>query len=192
MQKIIIENLKEHQKVFDYIIDQKIKKIEEISISMSKTLNNGGTIFWCGNGGSAADSQHLAAELIGRFKADRRPLRSLALTTDTSVLTCIGNDFGFEEIFARQVEGLCRPNDLLVLISTSGNSENLIKAAEKANYLNIPMVGLLGKDGGRLKSLLDNYLIVDDNSTARIQEAHIFIGHCFCDCIEYELGLVNN
>ncbi len=147
-------------------------------------LAGGGRLFWIGNGGSAADSQHLAAELVGRFEHERRGLASIALTTDTSVLTSVGNDYGFESVFARQVEALCRPGDLLVGLSTSGNSANVLRAMEAAARLGVARVGLAGGSGGRLCGLTDLCLVVASNNTARIQEAHMLIGHVLCDLVE--------
>jgi D-sedoheptulose 7-phosphate isomerase len=147
----------------------------------------GGRIFWMGNGGSAADCQHLAAELVGRFERERPGLASLALTTDSSVLTSVANDYGFESVFARQVEALCRPGDLLVGLSTSGNSANVLRAMERAAGRDVFRVGLTGAGGGRLADTCELCLRVPSNSTARIQEAHIVIGHILCDLVEREL-----
>lgn len=155
----------------------------------SDTLLNGGKILFCGNGGSAADSQHLAAELTGRFVNDRRPLAAIALTTDTSALTCIGNDYSFDEIFARQVAGMGRKGDLLIGISTSGNSRNVIRAVEEAKKLGVKTIGLLGRNGGELCSICDHSIVVPHNVTARIQECHILIGHTLCGLIENNLGI---
>lgn len=152
-------------------------------------LRAGGKILFCGNGGSAADSQHLAAELTGRFIHDRRPLAAMALSTDTSALTCIGNDYSFDEIFARQVAGLGRSGDVLIGISTSGNSRNVIRAVEEARKLGMQTVGLLGRDGGQLRDLCDHSIVVPSDVTARIQECHILIGHTLCGLIEQGLGL---
>jgi len=152
-------------------------------------LKNGGKIMFCGNGGSAADSQHLAAELTGRFVHDRRPLAAIALSTDSSALTCIGNDYSFDEVFARQVAGLGRAGDLLIGISTSGNSRNVIRAVEEAGKLGMQTIGLLGRDGGQLRSLCTHSIVVPSPVTARIQECHILIGHTLCGLIEQELGL---
>ena len=150
-------------------------------------LQNGRTIFWCGNGGSAADSQHLAAELVGRFKLDRRPFRSVSLSTDSSVTTCIANDYSFDSIYSRQIEALGCPGDVVVCISTSGNSTNILSALQISNSMQIHSVGLLGRDGGKAKHLADHSIIVPSQSTARIQEAHILIGHCLCEFIEESL-----
>lgn len=152
-------------------------------------VRNGNKILFCGNGGSAADAQHLAAELVGRLVRDRRALPGLALSTDSSALTCIGNDFGFDEVFARQVEGLGRSGDVLVAISTSGNSPNVIRAVEVAKPMGITTVGLLGRNGGKLAPLVDLPIVVPAEETARIQEAHIFLGHVLCALIEQGLGI---
>jgi D-sedoheptulose 7-phosphate isomerase len=152
-------------------------------------VRNGNRILFCGNGGSAADAQHLAAELVGRLVRDRRALPGLALSTDSSALTCIGNDFGFDEVFARQVEGLGRAGDVLIAISTSGNSPNVVRAVDVAKPMGIYTVGFLGRDGGKLAPLVDLPLVVPSDETARIQEAHIFLGHVMCALIEKELGV---
>lgn len=144
---------------------------------------------FCGNGGSAGDAQHLAAELVGRLVNDRRALPGLALSTDSSALTCIANDFGYEEVFARQVEGLGRPGDVLIGISTSGSSPNVVRAVDVAKQHGICTVGFLGRDGGKLGSLVDLALVVPSDETARIQEAHIFLGHVLCALIEQRLGV---
>ncbi len=153
------------------------------------SLQAGGKLMLCGNGGSAADSQHLSAELTGRFVGDRRPLAAMALSTDTSALTCIANDYSFEEVFARQVQGLGRAGDVLVGISTSGNSRNVIRAVEEARRVGMKVVGLLGRDGGALRDLCDVAIVVPSPVTARIQEAHILVGHTLCGLIEQQLGL---
>ena len=164
--------------------------IQRAASLISSSLTKGGTIFWCGNGGSAADSQHLAAELVGRFKNDRIPLRSLALTTDTSVITCISNDYDFDQIFARQIKALARSGDVLVSMSTSGNSPNVLHAIKAATSLGVYNVTLLGNDGGQAKALSQLPIVVPSHSTARIQEVHGLMGHIFCDLIEREMGLV--
>jgi len=135
---------------------------------------------FCGNGGSAADSQHLAAEFVGRYINDRPPIAAIALSTDTSALTCISNDYGYEHVFSRQVSSLGRAGDTLIGISTSGNSANVIRAVEAAKQKGVHTVALLGRDGGALKDMVDVAIVVPSNVTAHIQEAHIFIGHYFC------------
>lgn len=163
-------------------------EIERLAEWSVQTLNDGGTLLFCGNGGSAADAQHLAAEYIVRFERERRALAALALTTDTSILTAGGNDHGFDSIFERQVLGLAKSGDLLVLHSTSGASENLIRAARAAREKGVRTVALLAKGGGPLKDEVDFALVVPTDSTARAQEAHLTIGHIVCDLVESALA----
>jgi D-sedoheptulose 7-phosphate isomerase len=151
---------------------------------MRDCLKNGGKILVMGNGGSAADSQHIAAEIVGRYKRDRRGLPAIALTTDTSILTSVGNDFGFDYIFSRQVEALCNPADVVIGISTSGNSANVIKAIETAKQIGATTVALTGGTGGKLAAMCDFSLIMPSSDTPRIQEAHIFVGHSLCGLLE--------
>lgn len=185
---IFLHNLKEHIDLMGALnsLDSAVSQIGEMA---AQTLQAGGKILFCGNGGSASDSQHLAAELTGRFIKDRRPLAAIALTTDTSALTSIANDYTFEDIFARQVMALGRQGDLLVGISTSGNSKNIIRAVEVARSLGLRTVGLLGRDGGQLCAICDHAIVVPNDVTARIQESHILIGHTLCGLIEQHLGL---
>lgn len=163
--------------------------IQEAAGLVAATLSQGSKLMLCGNGGSAADSQHIAAELTGRFVNDRHPLAALALSTDTSALTCIANDYSFDEVFSRQVTGLGRKGDCLLAISTSGNSRNVLRAADAARAAGIAVIGLLGRDGGTLRALCDVAIVVPSATTARIQEAHIFIGHTLCAMVEAALGL---
>jgi D-sedoheptulose 7-phosphate isomerase len=158
-----------------------------IAESMSAALQAGRKIFWCGNGGSAADAQHLAAEIVGRFRRNRRAMPSIALTTDTSVLTAVANDFGYDTVFSRQLEALGAPGDVLVGISTSGNSPNVVAALEAARKLDIFTVALTGIGGGKMAALADYLFAVPSRDTARIQETHILAGHMLCDWIELEL-----
>lgn len=146
-------------------------------------------IMFFGNGGSAADAQHLATELSVRFIKDRAPIAGLALTTDTSTLTAAGNDIGFENIFARQIDAIGKSGDIAIALSTSGNSPNIINALKMAREKNIKTVGFSGRDGGKMKGLCDEVIIVPSNSTARIQEMHILIGHMLCGALEQKLGL---
>ncbi len=150
----------------------------------------GNKIVFFGNGGSASDAQHLATELAVRYKEDRAPITAIALTTDTSSLTAIGNDFGFEALFARQVEALCRPGDVAVGISTSGNSENVIRGLRAAAAAGATAAGFGGRDGGRMREVADPFLVVPSDDTARIQEMHITLGHMLCGALEKELGLL--
>lgn len=156
-----------------------------------EVLRAGGKLLLCGNGGSAADAQHLATELTVRYKKDRAAIAALALTTDTSALTAIGNDFGFEHLFARQIEALARKGDVAVAITTSGESENIVRALEKAKAMGVVPAALAGKGGGKLKGLADPLLIVPSDTTARIQEMHITLGQMLCGALEIELGLVS-
>ncbi len=151
---------------------------------VQETLEQGGTLFFCGNGGSAADAQHLAAEYVVRFKRARGPLRALALTTDTSVLTAGANDFSFEDVFARQVEALAREGDLLFLHSTSGESENLLRAAAAARSARMHTVALLARGGGRLREAVDLALVIPTETVARAQELHLAIGHAICERVD--------
>ena len=164
--------------------------LDETGEMLARCLLAGGKLLICGNGGSASDAQHFAAEIIGRFEQERRAFPALALTTDTSILTAVGNDYGYDEVFARQVAGLGRPEDLLIGISTSGQSENVLRAVRLARSLSIKSVGLLGKDGGPLKGLVDRALVVESDTTARIQETHIFILHYWAWRIEQAIARV--
>jgi D-sedoheptulose 7-phosphate isomerase len=148
------------------------------------TLRRGGKLMFCGNGGSAADAQHLAAEYVVRFERTRGPLAAVALTTDTSILTAGGNDYGFESIFERQVRALGRPGDVLILHSTSGESENLIRAADGAREVGVTTVALLAKGGGRLKDRVDSALVLPTSTTARAQELQLAVGHIVCDLVD--------
>jgi D-sedoheptulose 7-phosphate isomerase len=149
-----------------------------------ESMQQGGKLLLCGNGGSAADAQHLATECMVRLEAERAPLPAIALTTDTSLLTAAGNDYGFETIFARQVVGLGRAGDVLLAISTSGNSPNVVRAVEEAHQRGLRTLGLLGRDGGKLKDMVHIALVVPSSSTQRIQEVHITIGHILCGALE--------
>lgn len=158
--------------------------IAEAGGLLIEVLQTGGKVLLCGNGGSAADAQHIAAELAGRYQRERRALPALALTTDTSAMTAIGNDYGFARIFARQVEALGRAGDVLVAISTSGESDNILAAADTARRTGLQTLGLAGGTGGRLAGACDRCIIVPERSTARIQECHILIGHIWCSLID--------
>lgn len=159
-------------------------QIETFSQKMLECLNSGGKIVWMGNGGSAADSQHLAAEIVVRYETDRRGLASMALTTDTSILTAAGNDYGFEYVYSRQVEALCSAKDMVVGISTSGNSANVLRAITAAKALGAYTVGMTGNRGGKLAALCDLTIAVPSSVTARVQEAHILIGHILCEMLD--------
>jgi len=163
--------------------------IERMGDLCAESLEGKGRIYLCGNGGSAADAQHIAAELIGRFVNDRRALPAVALTTDTSALTAISNDYGYDHVFSRQIEGLCVEGDVLIAISTSGNSPSILEAVASAKALGATTLGLTGKSGGELKDAVDCALVVPSSTTARIQEMHILVGHLLCELIESRLSL---
>ncbi len=165
---------------FDAELDHVLHQADD----MAERLRRGCRILVCGNGGSAADAQHLAAELSGRYLKERRALAGIALTTDTSALTAIGNDYGFDHVFSRQVEALGRPGDLLIGISTSGNSPNVIRAVTSAKELGMRTLGLLGRDGGQLRTLVDDALVVPSPVTARIQEVHQMVYHFWCEALD--------
>ena len=188
MRELVKSTLEEHRQVV-----AKMTALEGEIVSAGElcgtALARGQRIYLCGNGGSASDAQHIAAELIGRFVHDRRALPAIALTTDTSALTAIGNDYGYDEVFSRQVEGLCREGDVLIAISTSGNSGNVLKAVDTAHRAGASVIGLSGKSGGALDAKCDVSLVVPSDVTARIQEMHIVIGHLICALVEEHLGL---
>lgn len=187
-RQLLVEGLEEHLQLVEKL-ESAFGLLSDTADRMSLTLQAGHMVFWCGNGGSAADCQHLAAELVGRFRRERKGLASIALTTDSSVLTSIGNDYGYEYVFARQVEALCRPGDFLVGISTSGNSSNVCAAISKAREIGAYTFAMTGNGGGRLATLADACLEVPSSHTARIQESHILVGHLLCDLIETQIGL---
>ncbi len=189
MEDIIRNAIKENQLLSQDLLENHLDKIISFSKIISNSIKKGGTVFWCGNGGSSSDSQHLAAELIGRFKKTRKPLKSLSLNADTAVITCISNDFGYDQVFARQIEALGSHNDVIIGISTSGESLNVIEAIKTSNELGLTTIGLLGKSGGYLKEIVNFSLIIDSHNTARVQESHILIGHLLCELIEKELKL---
>lgn len=190
-QALIDENIQSLVSLATNLTQEQRRNTEKIAMAAANTIKLGGSVFWCGNGGSAADAQHLSAELIGRLVNNREPLPSITLNSDIAALTCIANDFGYAEIYARQLKGLGKAGDLLIVLSTSGNSENVLKCLDVARQKNIITVALLGKDGGEAKGKSDFEIIIDSNITARIQELHKLIGHTICQIIERELGLSN-
>ncbi|MBR1544592.1 MAG: D-sedoheptulose 7-phosphate isomerase [Alphaproteobacteria bacterium] len=161
-------------------------KVEEIAMLCINAIKNGNKIIWCGNGGSAAQSQHLAAELVGRYKINRPAMNSISLTVDTSNITAIGNDYGYDVIFSRQLEGVGKTGDVLFGLSTSGNSKNVVLAFEQAKKMGITTVALMGQKDGTMKQLADYFIQVPATTSAHIQEMHIAIGHLICDLIEKE------
>ncbi len=188
MQEIIKSIFQESIRVKEETLQRNLPQIVKAIEQITNVLQNNGKLFFMGNGGSAADSQHIAAEFIGRFQKERRSLPAIALTTDSSILTALGNDYGFDIVFARQLEGLGTRGDLVVAISTSGNSKNVIEGVKRAKELGIKSISLTGCGGGKLAGLCDINLIVPSNKTARIQESHICIAHTICELVENTLS----
>ncbi|MDQ7047911.1 MAG: D-sedoheptulose 7-phosphate isomerase [Sulfurovum sp.] len=184
MRSMIERELQAHKETIERTIETMIPSIEQASKLVTQTLKGGYKVLLCGNGGSAADAQHIAAELTGRYKTERRGLPGIALTTDTSALTAIGNDYGYDRIFDRQVEALANKGDLLIGISTSGNSNNVISALTLAKEMGCHTLGLSGRDGGAMSDVCTLNLIVPSHDTPRIQEIHILIGHIICQGVD--------
>ena len=187
METQIREEIKESIRVKRTILESLVPQIKELAEAVIQAYRAKKKVILFGNGGSAADAQHIACELVGRFEKERRALPALALSTNTSTLTAIGNDYGYEASFARQVEAFVEEGDIVIGISTSGDAPNVLEGLKVAKEKEAKTVGLSGKEGGRLKSLVDLCLIVPSNSTPRIQEAHITIGHIICHLVEKEL-----
>jgi D-sedoheptulose 7-phosphate isomerase len=186
--KDIVKNmLNESLKVKEDFINSNTREIILVAEKIVQAFTNDRKLMLCGNGGSAADAQHIAAEFINRFEFERPPLPAIALTTDSSIITSIGNDYSFNDIFSKQVKAIGVEGDILMAISTSGNSPNILSAAKAAKDMGIYVVGLAGNDGGKLKGLVDSCLIVNSASTARIQESHILAGHIICKLVDYIL-----
>jgi D-sedoheptulose 7-phosphate isomerase len=179
--------LRELAQTAQRLADQLGPDLDKALALVRETVRRGGTLFFCGNGGSAADAQHLATEYVVRYMRNRRAYPAIALTTDTSLLTAAANDFGFDEIFARQVEALAKPGDLLVIHSTSGNSPNVLRAAEAARAKNVAVLALSARDGGKLKALASHCVVVPTDRTDRAQELHLCIQHVICDLVERDL-----
>lgn len=185
MLKNLIEKSFNQNRELNELTLKKIKKnIIDGSLILKRKVSNKKNIFWCGNGGSATQADHLSTELLGRFKKNRKPINSISLTSNTSYLTCVSNDFKFEKVFSRQLEAYGKKNDLLILISTSGNSKNIIEVAKLAKKKNIFVIALLGNKGGNVKNFCDIKIIVPSNITARIQELHLLIGHMMCEFVD--------
>jgi len=184
MNDDIRRQLTSHVEVIHIVSNKLAPRVAECAQMLIDTLQAGQKILIMGNGGSAADAQHFAAEMVGRFLLERRALAAIALTTDTSILTAVGNDYGFDDIFKRQVEALAKPDDVLIGISTSGNSKNIKRAFAAGKNLGVKTIGLLGRDGGEIASLADLDLTVPSLETPRIQEAHLVMIHILCDLVE--------
>ncbi len=182
-EAVFASAFEEHQKVIEELRQQQ-PTLEALARKMTEAVLDGKKVLWCGNGGSAADAQHLAAEFVGRFRRERKPLASVALTTDTSVLTSIGNDYGYDQVFSRQVLALAEPGDIVVGISTSGNSANVVEALQAAKDCGAFTVAMTGAGGGKMAGMADASLCVPTKDTARVQEGHILCGHMLCDWVE--------
>ena len=188
MQKIIQERFEEHLTVANAVMQSDIlEQVERVAIAIKAALANGKKVLFCGNGGSAADSQHLAAELVGRFQKERQGLPAIALTVDTSILTAVSNDYGFDKVFVRQVEALGNEGDVLVGISTSGTSPNVLAAVELAKTKGMYCVGMTAANGAKMAEICDECIAVPAKVTARAQEMHILIGHIICESVEKSL-----
>lgn len=183
-EEVVLEHLAEHASVVEAVTADLVEPITSLASRVLETVRAGDTLFFCGNGGSAADAQHLAAEYVVRFQRERAPIAAIALTADTSILTAGGNDYGFESIFERQVRALARQGDLLIMHSTSGESENLLRAAAAARTLDVATAALVANGGGRLAGEVDLAIVVPTDSTARAQEVHLTIGHIVCDLVD--------
>ncbi len=184
MKEKIRQNIQENIRVKEALLKTHIDIIEKAAVAVGAALKKGNKVLFFGNGGSASDSQHLAAEFVGRYEKERAGLPSIALSTDTSILTAVGNDYGFDRIFSRQIEALGRKGDVAFGLSTSGNSPNVILAMDKARELGLYTIGFSGRDGGKLASRVDISIIVPSQKTARIQEAHILMGHIICELVD--------
>lgn len=181
----LVTELKTHQTVLEQTVEQTADVIEQITDAIIRCFRQGNKLLLCGNGGSAADAQHVAGEFVNRFRYDHAALPAIALTTDTSILTCIGNDSAFENIFSRQVEALAKPGDILVGISTSGGSPNILKALDTARALGLTTIAFTGEKGrGKMDPKCDLCLVVPSTDTPRIQESHIFVWHVICGVVE--------
>ncbi|MCD6532055.1 SIS domain-containing protein [bacterium] len=189
MIDIVRRNFEESAQLMGSLSDEDfLERVSQAAEKIVGAIDSGGKVIVAGNGGSAADAQHFVAELVGRFQRERHGFPAVAITTNTSVLTALANDYSFEKVFSRQIEALARPGDVFVGISTSGNSPNIVSAFETAKSLGIFSIGLLGKGGGKCAGMCDLPIIVPHNKTARIQEAHILIIHAICDAVETTLA----
>jgi D-sedoheptulose 7-phosphate isomerase len=182
--QLLKRSLEQHLEVIQALLDSQLGLIEEAGRLICRALATGNKVLLCGNGGSAADAQHIAAELVGRYEQQRRSFPAIALTTDTSALTALSNDYGYEEVFARQVAGLASAGDVLIAISTSGRSPNILKAVEQASAIGCKTIGLTGSSGQPLASFCTLAVIVACERTSRVQEAHITIGHLWCEIVD--------
>jgi len=185
MNKLVQERFNDHLEVLQAVMaSDLLERLDKVAKVVKATLAKGNKVLFCGNGGSAADSQHLAAEFVGRFQKERKGLPAIALTVDTSILTAVGNDYGYDKVFVRQVEALARPGDVLIGISTSGNSGNVVEAINLAKEMGVYCVGFTAYGGGKMATLCDECLAVPAKVTARAQEMHILMGHILCELVD--------
>lgn len=187
-RSLLTRSLQEHLETIRELLDSKLNEIEQAGLLIVKTLAAGNKVLLCGNGGSAADAQHIAAELVGRYEKQRDSFPAIALTTDTSALTALSNDYGYDQVFARQIQGLASPGDLLIAISTSGKSPNITNAVKQARSMKCKTLALTGCSGNPLASNCDLAVIVPSERTSRVQEAHITIGHLWCEMVDQLLA----
>ncbi|RME08953.1 MAG: SIS domain-containing protein [Aquificota bacterium] len=184
MLDLVVNSFRESAEVKLAFVELYAEQILGVGQIIARAIKDGNKVLLFGNGGSAADAQHIAGEIVGRFKKERRALPAIALTTDTSILTAVGNDYGFESVFERQIEALCTPGDIAIGISTSGNSSNVIRGLMKAHDLGATTIAFTGRDGGRLTEIAHYSFVVPSYDTARIQECHITLGHVLCELID--------
>lgn len=184
MLDLVINSFRESADIKLAFVELYAERVVEVGEIIARALKDGNKVILFGNGGSAADAQHIAGEIVGRFKRERRALPAIALTTDTSILTAVGNDYGFERVFERQVEALCMPGDIAIGISTSGNSPNVIRGLMKAHDLGATTIAFTGRDGGKLVDIAHYSFVVPSYDTARIQECHITLAHVLCEIID--------
>ncbi len=187
IEELFANNFQEHKNVLELTLKNFKKDTIKISEIIFKTISNNKKIMWCGNGGSATDSMHLSSEFVGRFKMERSAQKSICLSSDIGNITCIANDYGYENIFSRQIEAIGNSGDILMCLSTSGNSKNIFNGIQAAKKKSITTVTFLGKDGGMCRGLSDYEIMIPSKSTARVQEMHLFLGHILCDMIDENL-----
>jgi D-sedoheptulose 7-phosphate isomerase len=185
---LLARSLKEHLESLQALLDTKLHEIQQAGETICQALSDGGKVLLCGNGGSAADAQHIAAELVGRYEQQRRAYPALALTTDSSALTALSNDYGYENVFARQVQALATKGDVLIAISTSGKSANILQAVKTARSMGCKTIALTGSSGDSLAAICDLAVVVPAQRTSRVQEAHITVGHLWCEMVDANLG----
>lgn len=192
MEEIIRRVAKESRRIQNDFVQKNTSQLIDCAEYISKASKNDRKLMLCGNGGSAADAQHIAAEFVNRFQLDRHPLPAMALTTDTSIITSVANDYSYEEVFSKQIQALGVEGDILLAISTSGNSKNILSAIRTAKEKGLYTVGLIGGDGGKMLTLVDLPMVVESNQTPRVQETHILAGHLICELVEYILFQKNS